>query len=57
MTRYYHSATYGDGIVISRANGEIVVKFPHPPGMVGEGRHVIPIIHYSALKDVEEKEG
>jgi hypothetical protein len=50
MTRYHHSATYGDGIVISRANGEIVVKFPHPPGMTGEGRHVIPIVHIADAK-------
>jgi hypothetical protein len=48
MTRYFHSAIYGEGIVISRANGEIVVKFPSPPGMTGEGRHVIPIVHFAA---------
>ena len=40
----YISKTYGTGTIIARYDGWIVVKFPHPPGMIKSGG-VIPIVH------------
>jgi hypothetical protein len=52
MTTTYHSAIYGTGEIISRCNGEIVVRFDFPPGMKHvTGPQVVPIIHYQESKN------
>ena len=52
MTTTYHSETYGTGEIVSRCNGEIVVRFPEPPGMKRiEGAQICPVIHIQESKD------
>lgn len=50
----YYSQVYGDGVIIARLPGEIVVRFDNPPGMVQTSKaHIVPVVHI-AIQEREE---
>ena len=53
MTATYHRPVYGTGEIISRCNGEIIVRFDNPPGMKhAAGPRIVPIIHFQEISHV-----